>query len=290
MDPTDVPGWHGLTSNDIAAELTPAGANFLFIRQTVSLLNAKADAPQLVRITLKPLRRRDSAPTMPRTALNHVAVDGYRAGYYATPAAVIPNPIVTGSKVNGMAHYGLVRWGCGGSKRQGLVCDWPAAGGSIEVVADQVTVEALCGEGVPGIGPGLAVTAAQAGGTPVFSAELAQSMTRGRGQYDPLSFTHQAGGMLNTVAHQFGVPEWATSLHFGLGDALPTNGALRIAFLDGASQVLWESNHGTTGSAQSNLGMPVVIPVPEDAITMTATLLGVGALNTTGWAHWRLAP
>jgi len=279
-NPTIIPGWTGLVSEDVPSELTPGGGQFLLVRQDVGILNAQCKTPRPVRLTLKPLQRFDRAPVFPLGT----AYPGMRAGFNA---AVLPPPnvIATGSRTTGQANYALVTWGSGGARQHALLSDWPVSGASIELTADNVQVVGVCGET-----PGLAVTAAQAESRPRFAADLSDTAGRGRGQYDGLSFSQLIFGAIVTgTTRQLAVPEFAKAVMITLGDALAQN-VFELSWMDPFGQVVEVARFGLSGAANGNLALPAWVPVPDGAVAMIFTAITFGTLNTTGWAHWRIAP
>lgn len=282
-------GWDGLTSEDKASELTSVGVNFLLRRQSVGLLNCqRKDGPQLVRITLKPLQRADRQPTHPKMAAgpgSFVVYGGLRAGFVEQPptAALQPNPIATGSRLTGQANYVRIRWGCGGAKPHELLADWPQTGASVEVTADNVLVEGICGED-----PGLPVPVASVGSEPRFAADLCPSEDRARAEYDALSYAQFLSAALAPLPGDsvgFSVPEFASAVDITLGDLLPLQVAgrasLQVSWLDAALQLL---------AIYRFPEAPATLAVPEGACTAIVGVSTTEIFETAAWAVWRIAP
>lgn len=277
-------GWEGLISEDKSSELTPVGVNFLLRRQTIGLLNAQRKEPQLVRVTLKPLQRQDRRPTHPKVPTgpgSFVVLGPLRAGFVERPpsAALQPNPIATGSRLTGQANYVHIRWGVGGAKQHELVADWPQTGASIELTADNIVVEAICGED-----PGLAVPAASAGSEPRFAADMCPSTDRPRAEYDALSYVQLAATDMEPLPGDsvgVAVPEFASSVDIVLEDVLPAGGALQVGWLDANLQAVSVGRYPTA---------PVTIAVPEAACTMTIGYVSGEVIVLAVYLHWRIAP
>jgi hypothetical protein len=278
--------WTGQVSEDNPSTLTPAGINFLLVRQSVGVLNAQTIKPEMVRVLIKPLQRFDRAPVFPDTPTNGVIVAGMRAGWFNAPGAIPPpNIIATGNRALGRANYVHLTWGVGNAKQHSLVADWPVSGASIEIVADNIELNGICGET-----PGLSVPAAVQTSRPRFAADLGPSTGRARGQYDSLSLSQLLGGAVvtGTIA-QAAVPEFATALQISLGDSLGQNN-FEVSWMDPAGQVVETGRYGLSAAANGNLVFPMMLPVPCGAVAMVFTAVSFGALNTTAWAHWRIAP
>lgn len=246
--------------------------------QLVSLLQFQTETADAlaVRVTLKPIERADGLPIFGSTVgpaspqvVTAPYIPGYRGGWSGNDVSMpVPHPLFGGP------FYGAIEWGVGEAPRSRLLCDWPAAGGSIELVATNVNVYGALGYAPDGSDPS---------GIPAFSVDAGPS--EGMGYNDePLCLTQPPTQSIANVP-SYAVPEFARSVIIAVDETIAPGEFIGITFTGPFSG----SNAWTTRLDFADR-KPVELQIPGGALMMRASGSGATAQGAALYLQWRIAP
>lgn len=240
--------------------------------EKVSLLRYLTDTENAIalRLTLKPIERADGVPMFGSVAGNPLVstapyVAGLRGGWSGEDVSMpAPHPVF------GVPIYGVVEWGVGEVVQNRLLCDWPFAGASIELVANNVQVFTALG-GEPDT----------EGTSPALACEVGPS--EGMGYSDePLTLLQIMD--LGAPQEVCAVPEFAREVVLSLDDTLAAGDFITVTFRGPtAAGAFWSTRLDFANRE------PVNLPVPGAAAMMSITGTG-GAAAAVVFLQWRIAP